>query len=63
MNSIEHMEDSEDVPKWAKDMMLVMNSRFDGIDCRIDGMQGSIDGLRTLLNSTCDRVSALENRG
>lgn len=41
--------DEEQVPQWAQ--LLIS---------KVDGMQGSIDGLRTLLDSTCDRVTELE---
>lgn len=55
----------DDIPIWAQELVtqnIEIRDSINGINLRLDGMQGSIDGLRTLLNSTCDRVSVLERK-
>jgi len=61
---------SEEIPQWAQLLISKvdgMGEKIDGmeksintINIRLDGIRGSLDGVRTLLNSTCDRVSAIE---
>ena len=49
---------TDDVPIWAQQLI----SKVDDMNVRLNGMQESIDGLRTILNTTCDRVTVIEKK-